>query len=254
MTVAVCTLGCTRKKDDIHSWNRLAELDGDYRLYVNWELQHVGENRYDFGTDLGFLDNLEHEISQFHNVDIDYWNWRSVEGRNGWRRLPAFDQDQARLSSIVTARNMCVEYAMQTNASHLLFVDADIIPPKDVIPKLLEVGEDAVGGLVYGRGVHSACPYIFGEKRRFKCGNPPYELVEVEHGNIGFMMISRKLFENIRFRYGTSRYPDGREHMISDDPAFHLDAFIKFGKWPVIRMDVVGQHVGDLKKEETSQF
>jgi hypothetical protein len=76
----------------------------------------------------------------------------------------------------------------------------------------------------------------------------------VEHANIGFTMLSRRLFNQVRFRYGTSEYPDGRNHMVSDDPAYHLDCFIKFGKWPVIRMDVIGNHVGDLNENETAQY
>jgi hypothetical protein len=67
-------------------------------------------------------------------------------------------------------------------------------------------------------------------------------------------MLSKRLFNQIRFRYGVTEYPDGRHHLVSDDPAYHLDAFIKFGKWPVIRMDVKGAHVGDLKPNEVSQF
>ena len=106
---------------------------------------------------------------------------------------------------------------------------------------MLEVNRDTVCGLVHGRGVHSSCQYLFGEKRRWdEFGTT---LVECEHGNIGLTMISRKLFEAVRFRYGMSVYPDGRAHVTSDDPAFHLDAFIKFGQWPVLRMDVVGRHV-----------
>ena len=250
--IAVCTLGCTRKVDDIHSLDYLLDLIGDYRLYLNWELQDPSGNET-MGEEM-LLSGINTPTTLSKRlVDVDVWSWRTLTGEI-WRNRPKFDQDQARLSSIVTARNMCIEYAMQTNATHLLFVDADIIPPKDIIPRLLEVGRDAVGGYVHGRGAHSHCPYVFGEKRRFTQGDPPYELIEAEHGNIGFCMISRKLFENIRFRYGTSRYPDGRDHMVSDDPAYHLDAFIKFGEWMVIRKDVVGQHIGDLQPDAVSQF
>jgi hypothetical protein len=147
---------------------------------------------------------------------------------------------------------MCIEYAMQTDATHLLFIDGDILPPADIIPKLLEVGHSATGGLVHGRGSHSLIPYVFGERRRY--WNSGYELSEVEHGNIGFTMISRKLFEGIRFRWGMSYYPDGRVNMTSDDPAYHLDALMKFGEYMLIRRDVVGQHVGDLAHEHASQF
>lgn len=249
MTIAVCSLGCTRKRHDIHSWHTLMQLQGDYRLYINWESQLVFDD-----SSTRFLQAMEEELKDVNPVidlSMDVWSWNTVAGTD-WRKRPKFDQDQARLASIVVARNMCIEFAMQTDCSHLLFVDADIIPPLDIIPKLLEVGHEAVGGLVHGRGDHSSCQYVFGEKRRYHQNG--YELIEAEHGNIGYTLLTRKLIENIRFRYGVSKYPDGREHMISDDPAFHLDAFIKFGHWMTIRTDVIGRHLGQLKAEETSQF
>jgi hypothetical protein len=260
--IAVCSLGCSRKLNDVHSWDTLTKLDGDYALYINYECQY---EPMPVGRESDFL--LERSLAlgaamgdRNQEFFLDVWAWHTFgscsssrgEEAGSWRRRPKFDQDQARLASIVTARNMCIEFAMQMNCSHLLFIDADIIPPLDIIPKLLEVGKDAVGGLVHGRGDHSGCQYIFGEKRRYT-GNG-FELVECEHGNIGYTLLSRKLIENIRFRYGVSRYPDGREHMISDDPAYHLDAYLKFGEWMTIRTDVVGRHVGTLKAEEVAQF
>lgn len=255
MSVAVCSLGCTRKRNSIHSWDTLTQLEGDYNLYINWEEQMVRGSYQP--EDLGYIDDLykgklKNGKLDEENIYIDTWKWHTYEG-SSWRSTPRFDQDQARLASIVTARNMCIEFAMQTGASHLLFIDADIIPPLDIIPKMLEVGEDAVCGLVNGRGTHSSLQYIFGEKREY-VNEKGIRLKEVEHANIGYTMLSKRLFNQIRFRYGVSEYPDGRNHSVSDDPAFHLDAFIKFGKWPVIRMDVVGRHVGELLENEISQF
>ena len=252
--IAVCTLGCTRKRNDIHSWDTLVKLQGDYELYINWEIQNLEAA----GDDVDYLTKVSTSLSFAEGATIDQtkifvdqWNWS--HHWNNWRGKPKFDQDQARLSSIVAARSMCIEFAMQRGASHLLFIDADIVPPLDIIPKLLEVDEDAVCGLVYGRGAHSACPYIFQEKREYIDING-IRLKEVEHANIGFTMLSRRLFNQVRFRYGHTEYPDGSARMVSDDPAYHLDAFIKFGRWPVVRMDCVGKHVGDLSADQVSQF
>jgi hypothetical protein len=252
MMIAVCTLGCDRKAaEGVPSWPYLFQLQGDYSLYFNYEYNDWNANLW-FAAD-EFISKISKQCGKTYCFDM--WKWTTWRGN--WRNLPKFDQDQARLASIVTARNMCIEYAMQTEASHLLFVDADIIPPLDIIPKLLEVNEDAVAGLVYGRGAHKACPYVFGEKRHFQMvdsNNRPFMVKEAEHANIGFTMISRKLFEATRFRWGTSHYPDGRVNMTSDDPAFHLDSYLKWGKWMFIRMDVEGRHIGDLKNDEVSQF
>ena len=253
MTVSVATLGCDRKASEgFPSWRTLFQLQGDYSLYFNYEagsFEGIEVARYAVEKALG--DNSPMACSKW---SLDTWGWRTSYGAD-WRSLPKFDQDQARLASIVTARNMCIEYAMQTGADQLLFVDSDIIPPLDIIPKMLEVmdaGEEAVCGLVNGRGVHKTCQYVFGSKGFETIAN--VQCQRVEHANIGFTMLSKRLFNQIRFRYGFTEYPDGRKHTVSDDPAYHLDAFIKFGKWPVIRMDVVGAHIGDLQSNETSQY
>lgn len=260
--IAVASLGCDRKAaEGFPSWPYLFQLQGDYSLYFNYELSSapVPSNFDGDSNPIAFQVARmaeDHGWGEGSAWSLDLWKWTLSAGRP-WRRLPKFDQDQARLASIVTARNMCIEFAMQTEASHLLFVDADIIPPLDIIPKLLEVNEDAVAGLVHGRGTHSNLPYVFGEKRQFQmvdAQNRPFMVKEAEHANIGFTMISRKLFEATRFRWGTSHYPDGRVNMTSDDPSFHLDSYLKWGKWMYIRLDVIGRHVGDLKANETSQF
>jgi hypothetical protein len=239
--VAVCSLGCSRRSSEIHSWNHLTELQGNYSLYLNYETDGTDSPEELFKT-------VKHRPDL--DVSFDVWSWRTV-GKQ-WRKLPQFDQDQARLAPIICARSMCIEYAMQADATHLLFVDADIIPPLDIIPKLLEADKLTVGALVHGRGIHSNLTYVFGEKRRFWNGS--HELIECEHSNTGFCLIARRVFEQIRFRYGTTEYPDGRCVFISECPAFHFDVLKKFGEPHYVRADVVGKHVGDLKEGETAQY
>lgn len=251
--IAVCTLGCDRKAaEGFPSWPYLFELDGDIWLYFNYE-----RSPHEFDREFQPIHMIETaNFRSERQFSVDLWSWNSNWAGTVWRNLPQFDQDQARLASIVCARNMCIEFAMQTGASHLLFVDADIIPPKDIVPKMLQCMQDydidAVGGLVHGRGAHAHARYVFQEKSRDRSHG--YPVIECEHANIGFTMISRRLFEAIRFRWGTSHYPDGRVQMTSDDPAFHLDSFIKFGKWMMVREDIEGKHIGDLKNEDAAQF
>lgn len=245
--IAICSLGCDRKAKGLHSWHELFQLEGDYSLYLNYETQMGFESHVDEVKERVKALGEDSKIP----YSFDTWSWKSELGVD-WRKRPQFDQDQNRLASIVCARNMCIEYAMQTEATHLLFIDADILPPRDVIAKLLAVDHPAVGGFVRGRGAHSGLQYIFGEKKRdYKNG---IQVVECEHGNIGFTMLSKKLFEAVRCRWGTSHYPDGRVCMTSDDPAFHLDAFLKFGEWPLIRLDCEGKHIGPLDASEVAQF
>ncbi|HUP03497.1 MAG TPA: hypothetical protein VMU19_05885 [Bryobacteraceae bacterium] len=248
--IAVCTLGCDRKIDRLFGWPHLTNLSGDYRLYYNFEFSNPETARQ-------VAQQVEEILGPGNprgiQGNLDLWSWRTAVGPS-WRRLPGFDQDQARLAPIVCARNMCIDFAMQTGASHLLFIDGDIVPPPDIIPKLLAVNRSAVGGLVYGRGVHARCPYIFGERRRWTEGEPSYTLVEVENGSIGFTMFSRKLFDAIRVRWGTAGFPGKPDEMSSEDRAFQADVVAKFGEWMCIRTDVVGKHLGDLKANEISSM
>lgn len=46
-----------------------------------------------------------------------------------------------------SARNYCVDQFLQTDDTHLLFLDDDVIPPVDALQKLLEADVDVVSGL-----------------------------------------------------------------------------------------------------------
>ena len=234
--IAVCSIACDRKKDELYGWPTLFELEGEYSIYFNYE----GE------PDIERLQAKMWAYPGAHNRDfsLDIWNWRTRCGVD-WRWKPKFDQDQARLASIVCARNMCIDYAIQTMASHLLFIDADVIPPLDVIPKLLALDHSIVGGVVPGRGCHSHVNYIFGEEGRHNVNGAA--VIEVMHGTCGCMMIRRDLFNNIRFRYDN----DGG---LSEDPAYCMDVRAKFDTKMWLRDDVVCLHRGELEEIQIAQY
>jgi hypothetical protein len=243
MTVAVCSIGCDRKASTgFPAWPRLFDLEGDYSLYFNYEAAPDNPTSDRAYTDVAAAASAHFEWP--HTFSFDQWSWGTRLGHI-WRPVPQFDQDQARLSSIVTARNMCIDYALLTGASHLLFIDADVIPPNNVIPALLAEAHTLVGGIVPGRGCHSALKYIFGEERTFHTGVAPF--IEVRHGTCGCMMIERRVFNKIRFRFSVE---DG----LSEDPAYAADVEAMFGEKMWLREDVVCQHIGDLADREVAQF
>ena len=244
MTVAVASLGCDRKAaGGFPAWPRLFELVGDYSIYLNYEMTSTREDDSNPVDPTFEVYRDMCALAGDREFAFDEWYW----GEQGayWRARPKFDQDQARLVPIVTARNMCIDYALRTGASHLLFIDADVIPPVDVIPKLMSLGHTLVGGIVPGRGCHKDLKYIFGEEREFSTGSA--QVLEVSHGTCGCMMIERRVFDRIRFRYSI-------DHGLSEDPAYAADVLALFGEKMWLHKGVVCEHIGDLASTEVSQF
>lgn len=139
---------------------------------------------------------------------------------------------------LVESRNMIISYMLEHSYSHLLMMDQDVIPPKDIIERLLTHKKDIVSGLYYNyfdtpNGIRKnpvAFQFITPEEfSRMQKINPwpegithkdvnrklwdeeidKGELLQVKVPSAGCMMISRKaLEEGIRYStlYGTPQY------------------------------------------------
>lgn len=128
----------------------------------------------------------------------------------------------SRLHRICTGRNLISHYAMREQASHVLFLDADMCPSSDCLPKLLEMRYPLVGGHVPTYGLRG--PRVDG-----------YGYDVQEHMNTaGFLLVERRLFVRLRWRTDI-------DAGMTDDPCYHADA-TELG-WPThVRHDVVGAH------------
>lgn len=105
------------------------------------------------------------------------------------------------------ARDKAVAMAMAIGARWLWFLDADIIPPKDTLLRLINHDKPIVGGLYVRR--HNP---PFNEMLRFSPGAPnmlrpiqdgeyvPGELVECDAIATGCMLLNTELFEKIKPR------------------------------------------------------
>lgn len=98
------------------------------------------------------------------------------------------------------ARNKAVWQAVKENATHLMFIDSDIIFPRDGIETLLRRDVPIVGGLYFGRTVPFPVvkvkhPTING------LTNPPSlpdkDMTEVLAVGTGFMLIKMEVFKKI---------------------------------------------------------
>lgn len=127
-----------------------------------------------------------------------------------------------RLVRICTGRNLLTQWAVDTGASHILYVDADTAIPGDAIPKLLEVEWPIVGGRVPTYCLNG--PVV---------GDYPFRVTE--HMNTaGFLLVARDLFRKLRWRTD----PDLG---LTDDPCFDADARA-LGFPTRVREDCVAAH------------
>ncbi len=186
-------------------------LDCLKAIVANPEVDHVYLNIQ--SDDIAFYtEAIALVLSYGKHLQWDLWNVYS-----SWLTKRQFDQDNdARLSPIITARNMALDYAYKMDASHILFVDSDVIIRPDGLKRLLRIDKPLVGGNVPGRGAHSHVRYIYGV--RYQEGN----WYCCEHGTMGYCLIRRDVFEFLRFRQG--HHPNGQGNPLSEDPAFSADA------------------------------
>lgn len=228
MTVVVATLMCDRKRhSEMVGLPAMLRLRGDCAFYVNYES----------------TDDLAWDASRWALADefkggkgrrIDFERW---ERMSTWLTRPAYDQDQARLEPICIARNMARGYAIATGATHLLFVDADVVVQPDGLERLLALNVPLCGGYVPGRGAHKHAHYVFGERMRRD------NLIYCKHGTLGYALIRRDLFEVLPFRHGPHPLPEHRGTYLSEDPAFAADAEVYYGAEWVIDINCTAEHV-----------
>lgn len=272
--VVVATITASRRVFE-HSGGIPHKLDYERMLYyVNYE-EAPGEPfeiGFEAGPILSACDNWYG--SRYH---LDVWTRRF----SSWWKPPQYDQDQARLAPICIARNMARDFAMSQQADWLLFLDSDVKPPPDLIQKLLaaavynnHVRRWVVGGLVPGRGVHTAGYYFFWPKSNTTMhpASPPWAteeemdkgipLQECQHATMGCVMIHKTVFNWLPFTWvgdTCERYIDPAGVMpgaLSEDPAFGIMAPQMFGdrgRWTV-RTDVFCEHLGPLEAAEVAQF
>ena len=146
----------------------------------------------------------------------DHWTFHLDDGRTEVTTAN-------RLRHIVMGQNLATDCAVSCGASHLLFLAADLEPPPDALPKLLEVDHPMVGGEVttYCLSGPDVDGYPFPVQRHMPTA--------------AFVLIARPVFNVLRWRWDA-------EAGMSDDPAYHHDARELLGVDALVRKDCVGVH------------
>lgn len=231
--VVAAMLLCDRKRYcGAESLQAVSRLYGLRKIYVNIETKFPESELH---RDAKYSQVLEFARTSPIPVDIDIWTMQST-----WMKpRPSHDQDQYyRLPRIVAGRNQACEWFWsQSEATHLLFIDSDVIPRPDGLQRLLAHKKPLTGGLVHGRGEHSHVRVLFDVLSQQD------NLLECRWGSCGYMLIERQVLDVQRFRWGISRAEPGQ--LRSEDPAFCEDAFLNgFGRYWIDEA-VVADHIDD---------
>lgn len=155
-------------------------------------------------------------IDRLSELGAHYWTYSLDDGRTEVT-------SSNRIRHICFGRNLIVDYAVEKQASHILYLDADCFPPADVLPRLLEVEHPLVAGFIPTYA-------IMGNM----VPNQPYPLMDT-WASAGCILASNEVFNRIRWRWNMNP-------PMTDDPCYYHDAKELLGIKMYVRKDVVTLH------------
>lgn len=167
------------------------------------------------------LDPFAPLLDHLADIGAEWWTFHLDDGRTEVTTAN-------RLRHITMGQNLATDYAVSCGASHLLFLAADLEPPPDALPKLLALDHPFVGGEVSTYCLSG--PDVMGMDGR-DFGFP----VQRHMPTAAFVLIAREVFNRLRWRHDA-------EAGMSDDPAYHHDAYTLLGVQALVRKDCVGVH------------
>jgi hypothetical protein len=186
--------------------------------------------------------------------------------------------EKDKMLRLVHSRNLILDYAVKGNYDYLLMMDSDVIPPKEIIQELLLCNKDIVSGMYYNYftvdGKTEYLPVVWTALTEMEFKNiqqkiqlPDFikspedlrahlteeeansnQLIEVIIPSAGCMLISKKVFEKIR--YGVLDTANQGGVKTTDDIYFSLEAR-KHGFKAYCNTKVKCRHLirGKFKKE-----
>jgi FkbM family methyltransferase len=166
-------------------------------------------------------------------------------------------------SAVGRARNNLTRQFLQSDCTHLLFVDSDLVFGCDQIERMLTHDLPIVGGLYVKK---QEGPPQFVINGTFEPSQPrPDHLMEVRYVGTGFIMVAREVFEKMIEVYGEQisyrldydagitewdfwtmgvyKYPDGNKRWLSEDWYFCQRA-LDLGYKVYVDMAVLLKHSG----------
>lgn len=140
-------------------------------------------------------------------------------------RIPWADKARLRM---INSRNLLRKKALEEGYDYFLNLDQDIIPPDDIVERLIRHDKDVVTGVYYNpltnskgeRQLRAVICVKEGDKLRYlnnkELATP--HLIKVHVCGTGCILIHRKVLEKIEFRYDPN-------DLLFDDSWFVVDAY-----------------------------
>jgi len=145
-------------------------------------IKHLDYGDYDILlVDNSKSDLFSEELREKYDVNVSY--------------LP---MDVPNMEKIIQSRNRILDYAVNKSYDYILMMDCDVIPPTDIIDKLLSHEKDIVSGLYYG---------FFGPKGKEKWESVAWKSASDEE----LAKIKARFPEFIK------AHPDVRRHLTDDE-------------------------------------
>jgi hypothetical protein len=159
------------------------------------------------------------------------------------------------LLPIDLARNQIVKSFLQTDATHLLMLDDDVIPPRNALEKLLADGKDIVSGIYPAHTKDSDGQPQPPAPVAIRDGEPVHgeELEQVDYIGGGCLLVRRQVFEAIDEPWFEFEFtPDHSLMTVSEDVHFcNLAKAQGFGVWADFNVQCGHVKMVDLREVNT---
>lgn len=187
-----------------------------------------------------------------HRDELDYRAWRH-RWKDEMAKPPGTVYFESRGLSLTTNRTKLVETALQTDATHFFLLDDDVMPPPDVITKLLAPRLPIVCGLYMSkkskgaRGL-SAWMSVNGGYASI-APDQAATLVQVDVIGLGCVMIHRSIFERTPKPWFV-----WESNGVSEDFWFCEKVAKELNIKPMVDMTVRCNHIGVFSLDTNGDF
>lgn len=150
------------------------------------------------------------------------------------------------------ARNTACMRALEAGATHLFFLDSDVIPPKDAVYRLLAHNAPIVSGMYCRRSPPHGVPVMI-RNGAWVTEFPQGATIEVDLVGAGCLLIRRDVLENMPPQRQGAHWFDWRVNMqnllppgdcLSEDFTFCLHARRAMGLKILVDTSIVCKHIG----------
>ena len=108
---------------------------------------------------------------------------------------------------ILTSRNILRQRVIEKNYDYLLSLEQDIIPPKDIIERLLKSKKEIISAVYFMPKDNTLIPLLAIDEGKEKYGYIPFEyadknnhIININYAGLGAILISKKVLEKVKFR------------------------------------------------------